>query len=90
MIDPEVLEMAEELGSAQMPPDEACICLGIQEEELSGDIATAYLKGQLHAKFVVQLSVFEMAKQGSAPAQKQFLQLASIASSFELEPETEE
>jgi len=85
-------EMAEELGKAQMTPADACVILEVSEKEFTDSLWPAYRKGQLKAKFVVQLAVYEMARQGAAPAQKQFLELAEVAGSFvpDGEPEDQE
>lgn len=49
--------------------------LTTQVKEKQGTFYAAYKKGQLLAEATLRKSIYDMAKQGSSPAQKQFLTL---------------
>ena len=76
------LDNLEELGRLQFAADEAAVVLGVKPDQLlaeladaSGRPATRWRKGQLLAEAEIRKAIFTLARQGSTPAQKQFLEL---------------
>jgi len=63
----------EELGALQFSLAEVAIILG--REIADGAELTAYRRGQLKAEAEVRASILKLAKSGSSPAQRQFLDL---------------
>ncbi|MBI4816655.1 MAG: hypothetical protein HY791_10370 [Deltaproteobacteria bacterium] len=66
-------QQLEELGSLQFTRAEAALIVGLPD--LEGDVHTSFLRGQLKAEAEVRRAIFTLAKQGSSPAQKEFLGL---------------
>lgn len=75
----EQLEQAEQMGLAQFTPAEVCDVLEVSLDAFEGEILRAWNKGRLMGKMHVQTSIYEMARQGNAPAQKQYMDLADLA-----------
>lgn len=67
------LEEIEELGTLQFSVVEVEVILGKPLE--TDDERLAYKRGQLKAEAEVRKSILKLAKSGSSPAQKQFLEL---------------
>jgi len=61
----------EELATLQFTRDEIELITGAKADE------TAFNRGRLKAQAEVRKAILQMAKQGSSPAQKQFLALVS-------------
>ena len=68
----EVKQAQEELATLQFSREEVKTITGADEVD---DLA--YRRGQLKAQAEVRKSILTMAKQGSSPAQKQFLDLVT-------------
>ena len=70
-------EAVEELASLQFSPEDVAIIAEFDATEFDTDevLAAAYMRGRLKAQGEVRRAVLQMAKQGSTPAQKQFMQL---------------
>jgi len=76
-MDAETLAQVEELATLQFSMEEVAVIIDKPVGELSeGDPMRAYLRGRLKAQADVRRSIVSMAKQGSAQAHKQFLELA--------------
>ena len=72
------LQEIEELASLQFSVAEVAIILDATEQALAeGEPLRAYLRGRLKAQAEVRRSIVSMARQGSNPAHKQFLELAA-------------
>ncbi len=68
----------EELAALQFSVAEVAIIMDATEQALGeGEPLRAYLRGRLKAQAEVRRSIVSMAKQGSNPAHKQFLELAA-------------
>ena len=76
-------DIAEQLGKAQMTLPELQILL--QLDDIPAACLQAYERGRLLGKLDVQTSIYEMAKQGTAPAQKQYMDLAATAGQYTVE-----
>lgn len=75
---PEQLATIEEMAALQFSTAEVAIIAEVPENAMAADPgATSFLRGRLKAQAEVRESVREMARQGAAPAQKQFLDLAA-------------
>ncbi len=84
----EQLKELESIGELQFSLYETSVITGHSECELStGDAAIAYMRGRLKAQAMVRESILQMARQGAAPAQKQFLELAAKSAPEMLEEE---
>ena len=72
------LDDVEEYAELQFLPDEIADLAGIDAELFDTDKAVrkAFDIGRLKAEAVVRNALLTLAKQGSSPAQKQFLELA--------------
>ncbi len=77
-----ILEEIESLAELQFSPREVAIIVGIDPEDYETEVALAvephalaYIKGQLKAEAEVRKSIFQLAKQGSSPAQKQMMEI---------------
>lgn len=66
---------ATEFGRLQFTEEQVATMLG--EDALDPTHRRAYLQGQLMAEAEVRRSVLKLARQGSSPAQKEFLQLVA-------------
>jgi len=77
-------DLARRIGEAQMCLPELCAMLDI-EDEIPEDILKAYRKGRLYGKLAVQTSIYGAAREGTAPAQKQYMDLSDVADQFEVE-----
>lgn len=77
MMTPEQLEQLEALGGQQFTADEAAIVLGLEHLEDDPAAFRAWRKGQLQQESLVRASLLTLAKQGSAPAQNAYLELAA-------------
>ena len=73
-------ELAEQMGRAQMTLAELVDV--IETDDIPPAVLRAYRRGVLLGKLDVQTSIYEMAKQGTAPAQKQYMDLAENAGTF--------
>ena len=85
----EQIEVIEEMASLQFSLDEVALIADVAKlafEDNESKESRAYLKGRLKAQAEVRQSILEMAKQGSSPAYKQFLEMAK-ESEIELEEE---
>jgi len=81
------IETIEQNASLQFSLDEVALIADVAKsafEDNESKESRAYLKGRLKAQAEVRMSILEMAKQGNAPAQKQFLDMAK-ESEIELE-----
>lgn len=67
----------EEMAEFQFSPEEIEIITQLPEGSIATDkkYKLAFRRGRLRAQAEVRKSIVEMAKRGSSPAQKQFLQL---------------
>ncbi|MDY0002576.1 MAG: hypothetical protein RBU30_14870 [Polyangia bacterium] len=75
---PEQLQEVERLGALQFRPAEVALVLGISGEwPEQGPCWTSYHRGRLRAEAEVRAAIHKAALQGSAPAQKQFGELAT-------------
>jgi len=61
----------------QFDPDQIALIMQISASDIhpGGQYATDYLRGRLKAQALVRQQIITMAKQGSSPAQKEFLNL---------------
>jgi len=76
-MDADTLAQIEELATLQFSMEEVSIIVDKPVAELAeGEPMRAYLRGRLKAQADVRRSIVSMAKQGSAQAHKQFLELA--------------
>jgi hypothetical protein len=84
---PEILAAIEELGQLQFSTSEVAIIIEQDEKifEEKPEAFRAYMKGRLIAQRDVRRALLELARQGSTPAQKEFMKLAA-----ESEPEYEQ
>ena len=86
---PEQLAQIEDLASLQFSMEEVAVIVDAQAADLAeGEAMRAFLRGRLRAQAEVRRSIVSMATQGSAPAHKQFLELAA-ESRPEIEQEAE-
>jgi hypothetical protein len=75
---PEQLAEVEELAALQFTVAEVAVVLDLPTAALSdGDGLRAFLRGRLKEQAEVRRSIVSMAKQGSSPAHKAFLELAA-------------
>lgn len=75
---PEQIAQIEDLATLQFSVDEVAVIMDMKAAQLSdGDGFRAYMRGRLKAQAEVRRSIVSMAKQGSSPAHKQFLELAT-------------
>lgn len=67
----------EKLGSLQFSVEEVALIVGITSRALGDNknYSAGYKRGRLRAQAEVRKSILQLAKQGSTPAQKQFLDL---------------
>ncbi len=86
----ETLAQIEDLATLQFSIEEVAVIVDATAAELAeGEPMRAYLRGRLKAQAEVRRSIVSMAKQGSAPAHKQFLELAEESRpQFDHDPET--
>jgi len=70
-----IKHQVEELGSLQATVEEILIALELQDEDWTQELDGHFLRGQLRSIFQVRKAILTMARQGSSPAQKQFLDL---------------
>ena len=70
-----IKHQVEELGSLQATVEEILIALELQDEDWTQELDGYFLRGQLRSIFQVRKAILTMARQGSSPAQKQFLDL---------------
>ena len=83
----EQLAMIEQMAGLQFSLDEVALIADVVKsafEDNGSKESIAYLKGRLKAQAEVRQSILSMAKQGSSPAHKQFLDMAK-ESEIELE-----
>jgi hypothetical protein len=73
----EQLQMVEDMGAVLFNPEEAALAIGIdvggflvQMDDVTSDIYKRYHKGRLLAMYKVRKNVFDMAANGSGPAQQ--------------------
>lgn len=86
---PEQITEIEDLAALQFSVEEVAVVMDMPSAQLSeGDGLRAYMRGRLKAQAEVRRSIVSMAKQGSSPAHKQFLELAA-ESAPELDHEDE-
>jgi len=78
----EQLANLEELGKLQFDAPEAAVVLGLDAADLLARLrlpqspaSLRWLRGQMLAEAEIRKSIFTLARQGSTPAQKQFLEL---------------
>jgi hypothetical protein len=78
----EVLNEITEFAKIQFGLDEIALLIGVDIADLksgindkNSPIYLAYFKGQLLAEAELRKSIYQMAKSGSTPAQKQFTEL---------------
>ena len=76
------LKQIEEMACLQFLPAQIATIIGIDPEEFGDECELqqspryhAYIRGQLKAEAEVRKSIFDMAKHGSTPAQKQMLDI---------------
>jgi len=70
-----------ELAALQFTVDEVATITGITPSKLTtGKNAQEFLAGRLEAQALVRQAIFEAAKQGSTPAQKEFMTLVDRSS----------
>lgn len=66
----------EELAGLQFSIEQIALILEIDESEFDAPVyAKAYLRGKLKAEAEIRKSIFQLAKQGSTPAQKQMMEI---------------
>jgi len=76
-MNPDTLAQIEELATLQFSMEEVSIIVDVPAADLAeGKAMRAYLRGRLQAQADVRRSIVSMARQGSAQAHKQFLELA--------------
>lgn len=73
---PDRITQIEDLGALQFGPDEIAVILNAPIAP--GEEETAYLRGRLRAEAEVRKSILQMARSGSSPAQKAYLDLVEI------------
>jgi hypothetical protein len=81
---PEVKPIAlqiEELAELQFTDSEIAVIMEIDVEELIDRFGPSVDRGRLKAEAEVRRSILKLAKQGSTPAQKQFMILNEAAKS---------
>ena len=86
MIEPEILEQLEEFSSLMFTVAEIAIILEVNPAELKDviedpdtDFFKAFQKGRLQREAEVRTSIFNLAKNGSSPAQLSALKLIENA-----------
>jgi len=86
-----ILTEIEEMAELQFTREEIEVILQLPDQAIAGaaDSALAYRRGRLRAQAEVRKSISDMAKRGSSPAQKQFLQLAEESHAPTPEPEVD-
>lgn len=91
----ETLQVLEDCGAAEMPPEEVCVIAEIDEATFWGEEAQkAYRKGQLRSKLSIRQAVIKMAKAGNPQMVKIYQDFTAenathIPPTVKLEPEGE-
>jgi len=72
-------EQIEETAALQFSEEEIAVIVGITLDDLVNKYGMEVRRGRLRAEAEVRRSIAQLAKQGSTPAQKQFMALNQIA-----------
>ena len=82
------LHYIEEFGRLLFTREEIAIMLGESGDDMDAD-TTAHTKGRLMAEYEVRASILKSATTGSAPAQKQWMDLIDAQANKALDPPSE-
>ncbi len=74
-----VEEQIEEIAALQFSEEEIAVIVGLALDEIIEKYPTEVMRGRLLAEAEVRRSIAQLAKQGSTPAQKQFIELNRAA-----------
>lgn len=78
----EITEQIEELAQLQFSNEEISTIMKIDIDDMNEKYADNVSRGRLMAEAEVRKSILQLAKQGSTPAQKQYLDLINAAKRF--------
>lgn len=78
----EITEQIEELAQLQFSNEEISTIMKIDIDDMNEKYADNVSRGLLMAEAEVRKSILQLAKQGSTPAQKQYLDLINAAKRF--------
>jgi hypothetical protein len=84
---PTIEEQIEELAALQFTDEEIATVLRMDINKLAADYRVNVDRGRLLAEAEVRRSLLQMAKQGSSPAQKAFMELNARAKESVHDPE---
>lgn len=76
---PSIEEQVEEMAELQFTDAEIATIVGMPEDDLISAHESNIDRGRLRAEAEVRRAVYQAAKQGSTPAQKQFMDLNARA-----------